>query len=130
MGLLIHKMLSPRFSLAPVIRPACRRPSPCSTRSFLRNTGIRWFWIRVLRSMIEPDPAKAVEDLEPARPTEYNFLSPIYERRLAYLRLGRGPEAPPELQKLLAHRTIAPLSVVHPLSQLALARACVLHDDT
>src|SRR5260370_31099988 len=80
--------------------------------------------------MVEGERAKAVEARGPAGPTEYNFLSPIYERGLAYLRWGRGAEAAAEFQKILAHRTIAPLSVVHPLSQLALARAYVLQGDT
>jgi outer membrane protein assembly factor BamD (BamD/ComL family) len=84
----------------------------------------------LLRSMIERDPAKAVEDLEPARPTEFNSLLPIYERGLAYLRWGRGAEAATEFQKILAHRTIASLSLTHPLSQLGLARAYVLQGDT
>jgi len=85
--------------------------------------------IPVLRSMIERDPAKAVEDLEPARSTELNFLNPIYERGLAYLRWGRGAEAAAEFQKILAHRTIVPLNVIHPLSQLGLARAYALQKD-
>ena len=86
--------------------------------------------IPVLRSMIERDPAKAVEDLESARPTELNALFPIYQRGLAYLRWGKGPEAAAEFQKILAHRTIAPEFVIHPLSQLGLARAYVLQGDT
>ena len=90
--------------------------------------------IPMLRSMIERDPAKAVEDLEPTRPTELGGrgfgLRPVYERGLAYLRWGRGAEAAAEFQKILAHRTIAPLSAVHPLSQLGLARAYVLQNDT
>jgi tetratricopeptide (TPR) repeat protein len=84
----------------------------------------------VLRSMIERDPAKAVEDLEPARPTELNFLGPIYQRGLAYLRWGKGPEAAAEFQKILAHRAIVPLNLIHTLSQLGLARAYVLQGDT
>ncbi len=86
--------------------------------------------IPVLRSMIERDPAKAVEDLESARPTELNALFPIYQRGLAYLRWGKGPEAAAEFQKILAHRTIAPEFVIHPLSQLGLARAYALQGDT
>jgi len=86
--------------------------------------------IPVLRSMIERDPAKAVEDLESARPTELNALRPIYGRGLAYLRWGKGAEAATEFQKILAHRTIVPEFVIHPLSQLGLARAYVLQGDT
>ena len=90
--------------------------------------------IPMLRSMIEHDPAKAVKDLEPARATELGGgpglgLSPVYERGLAYLRWKHGPEAASEFQRILAHRTIAGLSLVHPLSQLGLARARVLAGD-
>jgi len=101
-------------------------------KEFPQDTIIQNQRIPVLRSMIERDPAKAVEDLEPARPTEFNFpnfLTSIYERGLAYLRWGRGAEAAAEFQKILAHRTIAPLSVVHPLSQLGLAHAYALQGD-
>jgi eukaryotic-like serine/threonine-protein kinase len=99
-------------------------------REFPQDTLIQNQRIPVLRSMIERDPAKAVEDLEPARPTELNGLGPIYQRGLAYLRWGKGPEAATEFQKILTHRTLAPLGVVHPLSQLGLARAYVLQGDT
>jgi serine/threonine protein kinase/tetratricopeptide (TPR) repeat protein len=95
-----------------------------------QDTFIQTQRLPLLRSMIERDPAKAVEDLEPARPTELNFLFLIYQRGLAYLRWGRGAEAAAEFQKILAHRTIAPEFVVHPLSQLGLARAYVLQGDT
>jgi len=99
-------------------------------KEFPQDTLIQNQRIPVLRSMIERDPAKAVDDLEPARPTELNGLAPIYQRGLAYLRWGRGAEAAAEFQKVLAHRTIAPLNLVHPLSQLGLARAYVLQGDT
>jgi eukaryotic-like serine/threonine-protein kinase len=104
-------------------------------REFPQDTIIQNLRIPMLRSMIERDPVKAVEDLEPARPAEFGggpefALQPVYERGLAYLRGGRGPEAATEFQKILAHRTISGLSVVHPLSQLGLARAYVLQGDT
>ncbi len=99
-------------------------------KEFPQDTIIQNQRIPVLRSMIERDPANAVEDLEPARPTELNYLNPIYQRGLAYLRWGKGAEAATEFQKILAHRTIAPLNLVHPLSQLGLARAYALQGDT
>ncbi len=104
-------------------------------KEFALDTIIQNQRIPMLRAMIERDPAKAVEDLEPTRPTELgggplSGLGSIYERGLIYLRWGRGTEAATEFQKILAHRTIASLSLVHPLSQLALARAYVLQGDT
>jgi len=105
------------------------------TKEFPQDTLIQNQRIPVLRSMIERDPAKAVEDLEPTRPTELSGgpasgLSPNYQRGLIYIRWGRGAEAGTEFQKILAHRTIAPLSLAHPLAQLGLARAYVLQGDT
>jgi tetratricopeptide (TPR) repeat protein/predicted Ser/Thr protein kinase len=104
-------------------------------KEFAQDTIMQNLWIPMLRSMIERDPAKAVEDLEPARPMDLGGwpgfgLQPVYERGLAYLRWHRGAEAAEEFQKILAHRTISALSVIHPLSQLGLARSYVLQDDT
>jgi tetratricopeptide (TPR) repeat protein len=99
-------------------------------KEFPQNTLIQNQRIPVLRSMIERDPAKAIEDLESARPTELNALGPIYQRGLAYLRWGRGAEAAAEFQKILSRRTTDPLNVIHPLSQAGLARARVLAGDT
>ena len=104
-------------------------------KEFPQDTLIQNQGIPVLRSIIERDPAKAVEDLGPTRATEMGGgpvfgLTPVYERGLAYLRWSKGAEAATEFQKILAHRTIAPLSVVHPLSQLGLARALALQGDT
>ncbi len=100
-------------------------------REFPQDTIIQNLRIPMLRSMIERDAIKAVEDLEPARPAEFGggpefALQPVYERGLAYVRGGRGAEAATEFKKILAHRTISGLSVVHPLSQLGLARAFAL----
>jgi serine/threonine protein kinase/tetratricopeptide (TPR) repeat protein len=102
-------------------------------KEFPQDTIIQNQRIPVLRSMIERDPAKAVEDLEPARPTEFGGFAgfgPIYQRGLIYLRWRRGTEAAAEFQKTLARRTIAPLSLAHSLSQLGLARALALQGDT
>src|SRR5260370_9578387 len=46
-------------------------------KEFPQDTLIQNQRIPVLRSMIEPDPAKAVVNPEPPRPTEYNFPPPI-----------------------------------------------------
>lgn len=99
-------------------------------KEFPQDTLIQNQRIPVLRSLIERDPAKAIEDLESARPTELNYLGPIYQRGLAYLRWGKGPEAAAEFQKILAHRTIVPLNPAHALSQLGLSRAYALQGDT
>ena len=103
-------------------------------REFAQDTIMQNQLIPMLRSMIERDPAKAVENLEPARPMDFgggpgSALGPPYERGLAYLRGRRGAEAA-EFQKILAHHTVAALSMAHPLSQLGLARSYALQGDT
>lgn len=103
-------------------------------KEFAQDTMIQNQRIPMLRSMIERDPARAVEDLEPTRPTELSGgpasgLGPIYQRGMIYLRWGRGAEAATEFQKILAHRAMAG-NVIRPLSQLGLARAYVLQSDT
>jgi serine/threonine protein kinase/tetratricopeptide (TPR) repeat protein len=104
-------------------------------KEFPQDTTVQGQRIPMLRSMIERDPTKTVEDLEPTRATELGGgpgfgLGPVYERGLAYLRWKRGTEAAAEFQRVLAHRTISTLSVIHPLSQLGLARSYVLQGDT
>ena len=104
-------------------------------REFAQDTIMQNQLIPVLRSMIERDPAKAVEDLELARSMDFGggpgyALIPVYDRGLAYLRCRRGAEAAAEFQKILVHRTVAALSVIHPLSQLGLARSYALQGDT
>jgi eukaryotic-like serine/threonine-protein kinase len=104
-------------------------------REFAQDIIMQNQLIPMLRSMIERDPGKAVEELEHARPMDFGggpgfALSAVYERGLAYLRWRRGTEAATEFQKILAHRTIAALSVAHPLSQLGLARSYVQQGDT
>jgi eukaryotic-like serine/threonine-protein kinase len=103
-------------------------------KEFAQDTLMQSQRIPMLRSMIERDPAKAVEDLEPARSTEFGGgpgfgLGPVYDRGLAYLRWKRGAEAAAEFQKIQAHRTLAALSVIHPLAQIGLARTYVLQGD-
>ncbi len=104
-------------------------------KDFPQDTIMQNQQIPMLRSMIERDPAKAVEDLELARSMDFgggpgSALGPVYQRGLAYLRCHRGAEAATEFQKILASRTIAGLNVIHPLSQLGLARSYVLQGDT
>jgi eukaryotic-like serine/threonine-protein kinase len=57
-------------------------------------------------------------------------LLPIYLRGQAYLRMRAGKEAAAEFQKILDHRGVAPLSVLHVLARPGLARAYALQGDT
>jgi tetratricopeptide (TPR) repeat protein len=77
-------------------------------------------------------PAKAIDQLRPAIPSELGIptvssmslnLYPAYVRGLAYLRLGQGPEAAVEFQKIIHHPGIVVNEPVGALARLNLARA-------
>ncbi len=57
-------------------------------------------------------------------------IGAIYARGRAFLHSGKGPEAVAEFQKILDHRGIAPVSPVHALAEVGLARARLLAGDT
>jgi outer membrane protein assembly factor BamD (BamD/ComL family) len=50
-------------------------------------------------------------------------------RGLANLKLGKGSEAAVEFQKIVAGRSLAPMSALYPLAHLGLARAATLQGD-
>ena len=79
------------------------------------------------------DPGKAIQLLRTASRFELawnNDLLPLYFRGLAHLRARAGTAAAAEFQRTLDHRGIAPLSPVHALARLGLARAHALAGDT
>ena len=75
---------------------------------------------------------RAIELLRSTVPYELGanagFL-PIYLRGQAYLRMRAGKEAATEFQKILDHWGVAPLSPLHALAHLQLARAYALSGD-
>jgi len=89
----------------------------------------------IIRGEIEiarGNPARALQLLEPAVPYELSVLGigAIYACGRAFLHSGKGPEAVAEFQKILDHRGIAPVSPVHALAEVGLARARLLAGDT
>jgi tetratricopeptide (TPR) repeat protein len=81
-------------------------------------------------------PQKAIAALEASTPYELgtgpgaaNFL-PIHLRGAACLKMGDGPKALAEYQKILNHRGIDTLSAFYPLAHLGAARAYALQKDT
>lgn len=75
----------------------------------------------------------AVQLLQQAIPydfAEFTDLAPIYVRGQAYLRMGSGPEAASEFQKILDHPGINVLFPRHPLAVLGLARSYALMHET
>jgi tetratricopeptide (TPR) repeat protein len=77
-------------------------------------------------------PGQAIELLQAVTPYELGDpgFAAIFIRGQAYLRAGSGSEAAVEFQKILDHRGVAPLSLLHPLAHLGLARAHALEGDT
>jgi tetratricopeptide (TPR) repeat protein len=91
------------------------------------DTLINSIWLPAIRAAIElqrGNAAQAIEQLQPA--ARYQAAAefwPQYLRGQAYLKLARGAEAATEFEKIRSARGQAPLSVLHPLAGLGLARA-------
>ncbi len=81
-------------------------------------------------------PQKAIVALESSLPYDLGSgpnganYSSIYLRAAAYLKIGDGPKALAEYQKILDHRGIDVLSAYYPLARLGVARAYALQKDT
>ena len=96
---------------------------------FPHDTGVNAVTLPLVRALTElnrNNPERVIQLLEPVRRYEmgeFALLWPNYLRGLAYLKLGRSREAVAEFQKVLDHEPITFGQVIHPLSQLQLARA-------
>ncbi|MGH9883614.1 MAG: tetratricopeptide repeat protein, partial [Pyrinomonadaceae bacterium] len=96
-------------------------------------TIVNGIWLPSIRAALElhrGKAAQAVSELESA--TRYEAAGefwPQYVRGLANLKLGKGPEAAVEFQKILDHRGQAPMSPLFSLAHLGLARAATLQGD-
>jgi serine/threonine protein kinase len=91
-------------------------------------------WLPAIRAQLElrrGDFTKAIELLDTARLYEpAGTFVPQYLRGQAYLAQNKGREAVFEFQTIMDHRGWAPLSLLHPLAHLGLARSAVLQGDT
>jgi hypothetical protein len=90
-------------------------------------------WIPQVRAAIEikrANPAAAVESLKPAELLEPNDIGPTFYRGLAYLSLKSDKEAAAEFKRVVDRKNIFPLSPLHSMSRLELARALALSGDT
>jgi eukaryotic-like serine/threonine-protein kinase len=98
---------------------------------FPRSTMVQYYVLPTIRALIkisENQPAEAIEVLQFTLPFEsgeqgFGNLQPAYVRGLAYQRLGKGPEAAAEFQKLIDHPGIVGNFVTGALAQLQMARA-------
>jgi tetratricopeptide (TPR) repeat protein len=60
--------------------------------------------IRAAIALRREQAAEAIRLLQSAKPYERAFPEAVYLRGLAYLRLGKGPEAQAEFRKILDHK--------------------------
>ena len=90
-------------------------------------------WIPQVRAAIEikrANPSGAIEALKTAELFEPGDIGPTFYRGQAYLSMKSGKEAAAEFKKIIDRKTINPLSPLHPISQLELARSLALAGDT
>jgi serine/threonine protein kinase/tetratricopeptide (TPR) repeat protein len=75
------------------------------------------------------DARKALDLLKPALAYDKAITTSTYVRGLAYLKVGDGPSAAGEFQKVLALSYFSPTDILLPFARLGLARAYVLQGD-
>ena len=103
-------------------------------KRFPEDTLSQEVWLPVIRAALSLQQGKAAQAIEQLQATaRYEAAAecwPQYLRGQAYLQLKQSAEAAAEFQQILDHRGYAPLSPLHPLAQLGLARAAALTGDT
>jgi tetratricopeptide (TPR) repeat protein len=102
-------------------------------KGYPENTRVQQVYrpqIEAFEAIERHDAPGALAALEGARSYDFawDFTLP-YVRGLAYLAAGQGPQAAAEFQKIIDHPGVAPLSPVHSLAHLGLARAYSLAGD-
>ena len=94
---------------------------------------INELWLPAIRAAIELQLGNAAQAIEQLQATSrYEAAAefwPQYLRGLAHLKLGRGPEAATEFQKILDHRGIVVSDPIGALARLQLGRAFALGGD-
>jgi serine/threonine protein kinase/tetratricopeptide (TPR) repeat protein len=96
------------------------------------DTILQQSWIPQVRAAMEikrGNPAAAIEALKVSGRLEGNDIAPTFYRGMAYLSMRSGKEAAAEFKKVIDKKTINPLSPLHSISQLQLARSLALAGD-
>ena len=103
-------------------------------RQYPQFTIVNGIWLPPIRAALElhrNNAPQALTELQAASRYEAaGEFWPQYVRGLANLKLGKGPEAAVEFQKIVAGRSLAPMSALYPLAHLGLARAATLQGDS
>jgi predicted Zn-dependent protease len=102
-------------------------------KQYPQFTIVNGIWLPSIRAALELDrgnAAQALTELQTASRYEAaGEFWPQYVRGLANLKLGKGPEAAVEFQKIVGARRLAPMSPLYPLAHLGLAHATSLQGD-
>ncbi len=105
-----------------------------TTRRHPQDSLSQKVWLPVTRAAIELRQGradKAIESLKSAAPYEpASSFWPNWMRGQAYLQLKQAPEAAAEFEKIIAHRSWEPTSMLWSLAHLGLARAAALNHDS
>jgi eukaryotic-like serine/threonine-protein kinase len=96
------------------------------------DTILQQDWIPQVQAAIEikrGNPAAAINALKTSALLEGNDITPTFYRGMAYLSMKSDKEAAAEFKKVIDRKTIIPLSPLHAISQLQLARSLALSGD-
>jgi len=97
------------------------------------DTILQQDWIPQVRAAIEikrGNPAAAINALKTSALLEPGDINPTFYRGMTYLSMKSGKEAATEFKKIIDRKTTYPLSPLHAISQLQLARSLALSGDT
>jgi len=97
------------------------------------DTILQQDWIPQVQAAIEikrGNPAAAINALKTSALLEANDITPTFYRGMAYLSMKSDKEAAAEFKKVIDRKTIIPLSPLHAISQLQLARSLALSGET
>ncbi len=102
-------------------------------KQYPQFTIVNGIWLPPIRAALElhqNNAAQALTELQAASRYEAaGEFWPQYVRGLANLKLGKGPEAAVEFQKIVGGRSLAPMSALYPLAHLGMARAATLQGE-
>jgi tetratricopeptide (TPR) repeat protein len=97
-----------------------------------KDTLLQQSYIPQVRAALEikrGNPAAAVEALKTAKAIEGGDIGPAFYRGLAYLSMKSGKEAAAEFKTVIDRAPIFPLSVLHSVARLEMARSLALAGD-
>ena len=102
-------------------------------KQYPQFTIVNGIWLPPIKAALElhhNNAAQALMELQASSRYEAagEFWSQ-YVRGLSNLKLGKGPEAAGEFQKIVGARSFAPMSALYPLAHLGLAHAATLQGD-